>query len=167
MAVVGALAIAAAALFPGERQTPLPDGVRADKLVVIKSAHRMTLYKDGEPLRTYRVSLGRGGLAPKSREGDALVPEGAYSIDHHVSNSQFHLALYISFPNADDTAAARAHRVGAGSDIEIHGLPNGLGFIGSWHRVLDWTAGCIAVTNSEMDEVWRVVPDGTRVFIRP
>ena len=166
IAVVGVVSIAAAVPFLDERPTPLPDHATADSIVVEKSAHRLSLLKDGQVLRTYRVSLGRGGSAPKSREGDARVPEGTYSVDRRNPRSWFHLALHVSYPSAADAAAALAHGVRAGSDIEIHGLPTGLGWIGSWHRALDWTAGCIAVTNGEMDEVWRVVPDGTPIIIR-
>jgi murein L,D-transpeptidase YafK len=167
IAAAGALSIAAAVPFLDERQMPLPDDVRADRVLVEKSAHRMSLIKDGQVLRAYRVSLGRGGPAPKSREGDARVPEGTYSIDRRHPRSRFHLALHISYPSAADTAAALSRGVSAGSDIEIHGLPTGLGWLGSFHRTLDWTAGCIAVTNTEMDEVWRIVPDGTPVVIKP
>jgi murein L,D-transpeptidase YafK len=159
---IGALSIAAAVSFLDERQTPLPGGVKADRIVVQKSAHRMSLYSGEMLLRTYRVALARGGMARKEREGDLRMPEGAYIIDEKPQRSQFHRALHISYPGDEDNKAGRT-----GSHIEIHGLPNWLGFIGSWHRALDWTAGCIAVTNGEMDEVWRAVDKGTPVDIRP
>ena len=165
-AIVGALAIVGTEPFL-ERRTPLDDHLRADSIVVEKSVHRMSLFKDGELLRTYRVALGRGGPEPKSQEGDARTPEGTYFIDNRNSNSIAHLALHISYPNATDTAAARGRGVNAGSDIEIHGIRNGLGWIGRLHWLVDWTAGCIAVTNSEMDEIWRIVPDGTPIVIKP
>jgi murein L,D-transpeptidase YafK len=160
VAIVGALIIGAAVLFREAPDVPLPDSVEADSVVVEKSKHTMSLLKNGEVLRTYQVALGRGGPAPKSREGDARTPQGAYHIDRHNPRSSFYRALHISYPNAT------ARGVSAGSDVEIHGIRNGLGWLGSLHRAVDWTAGCIAVTDSEMDEVWRAVPDGTTVVIR-
>jgi len=166
IAVIGALSLAGAVPFLDEPRTPLPHQLMADSIVVEKSTHRMSLFKDGQVLRTYQVSLGRGGPEPKSREGDARTPEGTYFIDRRNPRSCCHLALHISYPSAADVAAARARGVSAGSDVEIHGIRNGLGWLGRWHRAMDWTSGCIAVTNSEMDEIWRVVPDRTPIVIR-
>jgi murein L,D-transpeptidase YafK len=166
-AIVGALTMVSAVPFLEEPRTPLPDDLRADSIVVEKSMHRMSLFKDKELLRTYRVAIGRGGPQPKSREGDARTPEGTYHIDNRNPHSIAHRALHISYRNATDTAAARARGFNAGSDIEVHGIRNGLGWVGRLHRLVDWTAGCIAVTNSEMDEIWRVVPDGTPIVIKP
>ena len=166
IAIVGALIIVSTVPFLEEHRAPLPDHTKVDSIIVEKSIHRMTLFKDGELLRTYRVALGRGGPQPKSREGDARTPEGTYLIDNRNPHSIAHRALHISYPNATDAAAARARGVNPGSDIEIHGVRNGLGWIGRLHRLVDWTAGCIAVTNSEMDEIWRAVPDGTPIVIK-
>jgi len=146
---------------------PLQDGVTADFILVEKAAHRMTLFADGHEIRSYRVSLGRGGLATKQREGDLLVPEGQYRIETRNPASAYHLSLKISYPDAADRASAVARGESAGSNIMIHGIRNGLGWLGRAHLLVDWTAGCIAVTNPEMKEVWRVVPDGTAVEIRP
>src|SRR5215831_14981427 len=146
-AIVGALAIVGTVPFL-EPRTPLDDHLRADSIIVEKSMHRMSLFKDGQLLRTYRVALGRGGPEPKSREGDARTPEGAYHIDRRNPSSCCHLALHISYPGAADIGAAHARGVSAGSDIEIHGLRNGLGWLGRLHRAIDWTSGCIAVTDS-------------------
>src|SRR5215467_2895498 len=141
IAIIGALSIAGAVPFLEEPRTLLPDQVIADSIVVEKSTHRMSLLKDGQVLRTYRVSLGRGGPEPKSMEGDARTPEGMYFIDRRNPHSCCHLALHISYPSAADVAAARARGVSAGSDIEIHGLMNGLGWLGRFHRIMDWTHG--------------------------
>jgi murein L,D-transpeptidase YafK len=164
--IVGALIVVGAPQFREDHRAPLPDDLMADSVIVEKSLHRMHLFKDGELLRTYRVALGRGGPEPKSQEGDARTPQGAYFIDNRNPRSGFHRALHISYPNATDSAAARARGVNAGSEVEIHGIKNGLGWIGRLHRAVDWTEGCIAVTNREMDEIWRVVPDGTPVVIK-
>jgi murein L,D-transpeptidase YafK len=166
VAFIGAFSIGWVVPFLDAPQTPLPDHLTADSVIVEKSLHRLSLFKDGQLLRTYKVSLGRGGPEPKAREGDARTPEGTYFIDGRNPHSCCHLALHISYPGAADVAAARARGVDAGSDIEIHGLRKGLGWLGRWHRVMDWTDGCIAVTDSEMDEIWRVVPDGTPIVIR-
>jgi murein L,D-transpeptidase YafK len=167
IAIVSAVMTVAAVPFLDAPRAPLPNHLRADSIVVEKSMHRMSLLKDGELLRTYRVALGRGGAEPKSREGDARTPEGTYLIENRNPRSIAYRALRISYPNATDTAAARARGVNPGSDIEIHGIRNGLGWLGRLHRAVDWTSGCIAVTNSEMDEIWRVVPDGTPILIKP
>lgn len=139
----------------------------ADKIVVIKGEHKMMLLRGGTVIRSYQVSLGRGGKGPKMRSGDHKTPEGSYTIDWRNPKSHFHLSLHISYPNATDIQRAREHGFAPGGDIMIHGLQNGLGWIGRFHRVFDWTDGCIAVTDSEMDQIWRAVPDGTPVDIRP
>lgn len=163
---IGAFLLASTTPFLGKFRGQLPDSVTADSILVEKSSHRMSLLKDGKVLRTYRVALGRGGPQPKFRQGDARTPEGSYIIDRHIPRSCCHLALHISYPNAFDVAAARARGVKPGSDIEIHGQRNSVSWHGGWHRTSDWTHGCIAVTNSEMDEIWRAVPDGTPITIR-
>lgn len=95
------------------------------------------------------------------------TPEGVYKIDSRKADSDYHRALHISYPSAEDVARAAERGVSAGSDIEIHGLPNGRGAIGAAHRLSDWTAGCIALTDDEIEELWRVTPDGTVIEIRP
>ena len=164
--IIAALSFAAAVPFLDEPQAPPPDHLTADSVIVEKSMHRMSLVKDGQLLRTYRVALGRGGPEAKSREGDARTPEGTYVIDRRNPRSCCHLALHVSYPSAADVGAACARGVSAGSDIEIHGLRNGLGWLGRLHRDMDWTSGCIAATDSEMEEIWRLVPDGTPIVIK-
>ena len=132
-----------------------------DRIVVRKSGHELTLFARGAVLRTYKVAIGRASGA-KQKQGDDRTPEGHYRISSHNAHSSCHLALHISYPNADDRAHHRT-----GGDVEIHGLPNGLGYLGALHRATDWTYGCIAVTNAEMDEIYRLVPDGTPIDILP
>jgi murein L,D-transpeptidase YafK len=166
---IGAFLLTSATPFLGKLRGRLADNVTADSIVVEKSSHRMSLFKNGRVLRSYRVAFGRGGPEAKSREGDARTPEGSYVIDRHNPYSCCHLALHISYPNAADVALARARGVRPGSDIEIHGQrnsTNSTGWLGDWRQLRDWTHGCIAVTNSEMDEIWRAVPDGTPIMIR-
>jgi len=118
-------------------------------------------------IRTYHVALGRGGLEAKQKEGDARTPEGRYVIDSRNAASSYHKALHISYPDAADRRRAAQTGVSPGGAIMIHGLPNGMGLIGGAHRLYDWTLGCIAVTDSEIDEIWTMVPVGTPVEIRP
>ena len=116
-------------------------------------------------IRTYRVALGRNPVGPKQRQGDGKTPEGAYVIVGRNPNSAYHKSLRISYPGPADREFARRLRVEPGGDIMIHGLPNGQGWIGAGHRLRDWTEGCIAVTNDEIEEIWRLVGDGTPVLI--
>ena len=146
---------------------PLPPGAVADRILVEKSQQRMTLFNNGKPLKVYVVALGRGEPGKKARRGDMLTPIGHYSIRGRNPNSAAHLSLWISYPNEEDAARAAERGVSPGSFIMIHGIMNGYGWIGGFHRFSNWTAGCVAVTNSEMDEIWRAVPDGTPIEIVP
>jgi len=112
-------------------------------------------------LRQYRIALGRDPIGHKQCEGDGRTPEGRYTIDRRNPKSKYHLSLHISYPNADDVARAQAAAVEPGGDIMIHGLKDGE------LRDGDWTQGCIAVTNEEMEEIWGLVPDGTVIVIEP
>ena len=145
----------------------LADGAIADRVVVWKSKRQLELYAHGKVLKSYAVALGRNPVGPKLREGDKRTPQGLYAIESHNPRSSFHRALKVSYPSAADRLAAAKHGVAPGGDIMIHGIRNGLGFMGRLHRRLDWTAGCIAVTNPEIEEIYRAVPDGTPIGIRP
>jgi murein L,D-transpeptidase YafK len=140
---------------------------KADSILILKKDHILELLGDGKVIRTYKVALGRGGLLPKQREGDARTPEGHYTIDSRNEASHYHKALHISYPSAADRARASKQGVAPGGAIMIHGLPNGMGWTGAAHRMYDWTLGCVAVTDDEIDEIWKMVPVGTPVEIRP
>ena len=146
---------------------PLPSNITADRVLVEKASRRLTLLRKGTALKTYRVALGRASVGPKEQEGDQRTPEGHYLIDFHKEDSDFHRALHVSYPEQRDVDQAVAHGIPAGCDIMIHGIRNGLGWIGAFHRRTDWTAGCIAVTDFEIEEIWRAVPDGTPIEIQP
>jgi murein L,D-transpeptidase YafK len=145
----------------------LPSGTTADRIVVEKSKRTLSLYRAGKLLKSYKIALGKNPVGPKQREGDSRTPEGSYVIDFRKADSKFHRALHISYPNAEDRRRARERGVQPGGAIMIHGLPNGTGAIGAAHRLRDWTDGCIAVTNEEIEEIWKVVPNGTAIVIRP
>lgn len=136
-----------------------------DLIRVDKSTHLMTVYRRGRPVREFRVAIGRGDPGPKKQQGDGRVPEGSYRITAHNPNSAFHLSLRIGYPTAEQIAAAAKRGVNPGGDIMIHGLPNDRGWIGSRHTSVDWTEGCVAVTNREMDWLYSAVKDGTPVVI--
>jgi len=141
--------------------------VHADSILILKKDHALELLAGGKVIRTYKVAPGSGGLAPKEREGDGRTPEGHYVIDSRTAASHYHKALHISYPNADDRRRAAGLGVPPGGAVMIHGLPRGKGFVGPAHRLYDWTLGCIAVTDAEIDEIWSLVPVGTPVEIRP
>jgi murein L,D-transpeptidase YafK len=138
-----------------------------DRIVVEKSARTMKLMRGDEVLKTYKVALGHQPIGAKQRVGDHKTPEGNYVIDFKNRESRFHLALHVSYPNAADRE--RAHKLGAdpGGNIEIHGLESKFAWLGSLHRGMDWTDGCIAVSNAEIEEIWPLVPVGTPLQILP
>ena len=138
-----------------------------DKVLIEKQARRLTLLSKGEVIRTYNIALGGDPVGPKERLGDNKTPEGIYTIDARNDNSEFHLSLHISYPNERDKRRARELGVSPGGDIMIHGLKNGYSQIGASHAKRDWTEGCIAVTNQEMEEIYERVSNGTVVEIMP
>ena len=166
-ALVGILSLPLCVFAEGSPDSNARLAQKADSIVVLKKDHTIELFAGGKVIRTYKVALGRGGLAPKEREGDGRTPEGRYIIDAKYEHSAYHKALHVSYPNADDRKRAARLHVPPGGAIMIHGLPNGKGWVGARHRLFDWTLGCIAVTDEEIDEIWNLVPVGTPVEIRP
>jgi murein L,D-transpeptidase YafK len=140
---------------------------QADRIVIEKSKRTMTLMSGSTVLKTYKVALGGQPVGAKQRVGDHKTPEGLYIVDQKKAASQFHRALHISYPNARDKENARKLGVSPGGDVEIHGLGAKYGWVGAAHRQMDWTDGCIAVTNEEIDEIWPLVAVGTPVEIKP
>jgi murein L,D-transpeptidase YafK len=143
------------------------ENIKVDRVILKKSERKLLLMTGGTVLKTYKVALGRNPIGPKKQEGDKKTPEGSYIIDRHDSKSSFHLALHISYPSAADHEQALRSGVRPGGDILIHGIKNGMGWIGPLHRLVDWTQGCIAVTNQEIEEIYALVPDGTPIELRP
>jgi murein L,D-transpeptidase YafK len=140
---------------------------KADRILIVKSERKLTLLRDGKPLKNYLVALGGEPVGDKQCEGDNRTPEGTYRISFKKWNSQYYHALRISYPDASDVAEAKKLGCPPGGDIMIHGLRAGFAKYGALHRLSDWTLGCIAVTNEEMDEIWAAVDTGTVVEIRP
>jgi tetratricopeptide (TPR) repeat protein len=138
-----------------------------EKVLIEKKKRRLTLVSEGKTIKTYKIALGGDPVGPKERKGDNKTPEGSYTIVSRNRHSDYHLSLLISYPNEKDVRRAKELGVSPGGDIMIHGIKNGLSWVGTFHTKIDWTEGCIAVTNKEMEEIARLVPDGTPVEIRP
>lgn len=173
--VAGLFAVAAGlalllALWVGVRPAPPPGDLppiagMIDRIVVEKAARRMTLLQDGTVRREYRIALGFAPQGSKTRQGDGRTPEGVFRIDRRNDRSAYHLSLGLDYPQPADRTRAQAGGYDPGGDIMIHGQPNSLP-----DTVVvkgDWTAGCIAVSNAEMREIWSVTDKNTLVEIRP
>jgi murein L,D-transpeptidase YafK len=141
---------------------------KADLVVVRKGERTLELLRDGRPFRTYRIALGPEPKGTKRQEGDGRTPEGVYTLDWRNPKSNFYRALHVSYPRpGDDDVQAIRWGVPAGGLIMVHGLPNGIPAKRMGHPWNDWTNGCIAVTNEEIDEIWSLVDDGTTIIIYP
>jgi len=138
-----------------------------DKIMIEKKERRLTLISKGEVLKTYKIALGGNPIGPKERQGDNKTPEGTYVIDSRKRDSRYHLSLHISYPNEKDKKRAKELGVSPGGDIMIHGIKNGFSWAGDFHTEIDWTKGCIAVTDKEIEEIEKLAPNGTIVEIRP
>jgi len=139
----------------------------ADKILIEKKERRLMLLSRGEVLKTYKIALGGNPIGPKERRGDNKTPEGTYIVDSRNKDSGYHLSLHISYPNEKDKKRARELGVSPGGDIMIHGIKNGFSWVGDSHTEVDWTKGCIAVTDEEIEEIDKLAPNGTIVEIRP
>jgi murein L,D-transpeptidase YafK len=145
-------------------QTP---SVGVDRVIVYKGERKLILLSHGKEVRSYKVALGSEPVGPKARQGDHRTPEGLYLLDSRNPNSRFYKAFHISYPSSKDIATAKKLGVSAGGDIMLHGLPKEYAWVGKAHTLHDWTDGCIAVTNEEMDEIWKLVRVGTPIEIKP
>lgn len=155
-------------LLPGVAGAePNAKELKADKVLVLKKERRLELIREGKVFKSYRIALGGNPVGAKAMQGDQKTPEGMYVIDRRNPQSLYHLSLHISYPNADDIRRARKNQVDPGGDIMIHGLPKQYAWVGKAQAEHDWTWGCIAVSNEEIDEISRLVPNGTPIEIRP
>ena len=138
-----------------------------DKILIEKKARQLMLISKGEVLKTYKIALGGNPNGPKERQGDNKTPEGTYCIDSRNKDSHYHLSLHISYPNERDKKRTKELGVSPGGNIMIHGMKNGFSWVGDFHAEVDWTKGCIAVTDEEIEEIAKLAPNGTIVEIRP
>ena len=155
------------AAAPALAQLPRLEPHKADLVVVYKNKRLLQLMHNGRPFKSYAVALGPEPEGAKRRSGDGRTPEGVYTLDWRNPNSNFYRSIHVSYPAPHDEEASARWRVPLGGLIMIHGLPSQLSFVGRLHLIADWTNGCIAVTNSEMDEIWSLVDDGTTIIIYP
>ena len=142
-------------------------GAKADLVVVKKSERKLVLFRDGQPFREFKVALGSRPWGHKQVVGDDRTPEGHYWLDFKRVQSRFYKAIHISYPNAQDREAARERGLNPGGNIMIHGFPNNNREPEELAQRYNWTSGCIAVTNAEMDEIWASVDPGTPIEIAP
>ena len=146
-------------------KNPIPPSIVIDRVFVDKSDRILKLMSDGKILRSYRIALGGSPSGHKQQEGDQRTPVGVYTLDYKNENSIAHRSIHISYPNDEDKARAKSLGVSPGGNIMIHGQMNGFGHLGWLNQQRDWTAGCIAVTNDEMDEIMAAVTLGTPIEI--
>ena len=145
----------------------IASAITADSIVVEKSKRTLTLFLEGTAVRSYKVALGKQPVGDKIKIGDNRTPEGMFYIDFKKPESRYYKSLHISYPDAAHKARASKLGVRAGGDIMIHGLPTEYAKVGKEHVQFDWTEGCIAVTNAEIDEIWRAIPMGAVIQIKP
>ena len=139
----------------------------ADKVVVYKDRRILQLFQGNRLLREFPIALGGDPLGHKMREGDQKTPEGRYLLDWRNGASSFYKSMHISYPRPQDEQVAAAKGVDPGGMIMIHGQPNHFGWLAFLTQMFDWTDGCIAVTNAEMNEIWDMVPNNTAIEINP
>lgn len=158
------LALAAYYFYPEKK---LPSEIKIDHVVVEKSRRQLLAYSNGQLIKNYKISLGENPIGHKEFEGDKKTPEGLYIINDKNPNSGYYKNLGISYPNKKDIENAKRINKPVGGDIKIHGLRNRMGIIGKFHRWFNWTLGCIAVTNEEIDELYNAIEIGTPIEIKP
>jgi len=139
----------------------------ADKVLIEKSDRKLHLLQDGAAFRTFDIALGIVPVGDKRQEGDFRTPEGTYVLDMRNPSSDFFLSIRVSYPDADDVREARSRGVSPGGAIMIHGQPNKPKHSEVFYRTQDWTNGCIAVSNSDMIDIWLMTDENTPIEIRP
>ena len=154
-------------LSPYELAMSKPKQYDADSIVLDKSERTLTMFSRGVKVKEYEVALGKNPVGAKVHRGDGRTPEGLYFIQGRNPGSKYHLSLRISYPNDGDRMRASRQGTTPGGDIMIHGLPPAFATVGALHRQQDWTEGCVAVTNEEIEEIWRAVPNGAKILIKP
>ncbi len=164
---VALLAMLVVAAIPARAQLPSFAHQPVDLVVVYKEARLLQLRKSGQIVRSFDIALGVEPEGHKLYEGDGRTPEGVYTLDWRNPDSQFYRSIHISYPREDDREAALRRGQSPGGMIMIHGMPNGRRAVDMGHPLSDWTNGCLAVTNDEMDEIWSLVEDGTTIIIFP
>lgn len=156
---------AVAAEGVSENKQAMLNNIVVDKVFVDKSARTLQLLSDDKVIKSYHIALGGNPIGHKQQQGDQRTPVGSYTLDYKNEKSKFYRSIHVSYPNTTDKARAKSRGVSAGGDIMIHGQKNGFGALGLLNQQRDWTEGCIAVTNDEMDEIIAAVKVGTPIEI--
>lgn len=164
LAIFSTSAIATTKNTANQPQT-IPSDVIIDKVFVDKSARTLQLLSDDKVIKSYHIALGGNPIGHKQQQGDQRTPVGSYTLDYKNEKSKFYRSIHVSYPNTTDKARAKSRGVSAGGDIMIHGQKNGFGALGLLNQQRDWTEGCIAVTNDEMDEIMAALKVGTPIEI--
>lgn len=160
--------VTALGLFPGDQLSAVAsDFPVADKIVVEKGNRKLHLLSNGVPFRTFDIALGLVPDGDKEEEGDQRTPEGYYMLDGRNPDSDYFLSIHISYPNSGDRIAARQKGVQPGGQIMIHGQPNMPTYSAAYYAREDWTNGCIAVSNSDMIDIWLMTPNSVPIEILP
>jgi len=159
------VALAAASIVP--TTTLAGDFPLADKVLIEKEKRKLHLMRDGKSFRTFDIALGAVPVGDKNEEGDFKTPEGAYSLDARNPNSDYFLSIHISYPNNIDRMAASKKGIDPGGQIMIHGQPNTPTYSAGYYKSADWTNGCIAVSNSDMIDIWLMTPNSVAIEILP
>lgn len=149
----------------GEGDADLINLLSADSVVLNKKARKLYLLKSGKIYRTYNVRLGGQPIGHKQQEGDERTPEGQYVLDARIENSKYHKSIHLSYPNTEDQKLAQKTGLNPGGEVMLHGQPNGFGWAWRLLALWDWTDGCIAVNNQDMDELWNLIENGTSIEI--
>jgi murein L,D-transpeptidase YafK len=156
-----------AAIYIASIATSAVSSTFADEVLVNKSEKKLYLLKEKQILRAFNVAFGENPIGHKQQEGDERTPEGAYTLDYKKEDSAYFRAIHISYPNANDLAQAKAKKVNPGGAIMIHGQRNGFGWAAPITQRFNWTNGCIALTNEDMQIVWNSIVPGTPIVIKP
>ncbi|MBB3106195.1 murein L,D-transpeptidase YafK [Psychrobacter luti] len=164
LAIITSTSVIAAETTSENKQT-MPKSMMIDKVFVDKSARTLQLLSDNEVIKSYHIALGGSPIGHKQQQGDKRTPTGSYTLDYKNEKSKFYRSIHVSYPNATDKDRAKSHGVSPGGDIMIHGQKNGFGHLATVSQQRDWTDGCIAVTNDEMDEIMAAVEIGTPIEI--
>jgi len=164
---LAAPALVWAAMLAGPPALAAGDFPSADLILVEKGKRKLHLIKDGRPLRSFDIALGPSPEGDKQSEGDQKTPEGRYLLDARNPDSDFFLSIHISYPSDQDRREARSKGLDPGGQIMIHGQPNEPTYSEAFYAKEDWTNGCIAVSNSDMIDIWLMTPDNTPIEIRP
>lgn len=167
LCTLGALVLGASVVPGGHGDARANDFPVADKVVVEKGKRKLHLLKGGVAFRSFDIALGIRPVGDKEKEGDFKTPEGNYLLDAKNPDSEYFLAIHVSYPNSTDRAEARSKGVDPGGAIMIHGQPNDPTRSEAYYRTQDWTNGCIAVSNSDMIDIWLMTAENTPIEIRP